>query len=120
MFSKKTVIAGAISCLFLFSPVTMAKEVVVQEARDGVAVVDTDSIYEIERGRFNALIALKWNDGGCESYVIKYKLFDDGWIYYGKLSKNSSKPTWNNAWREPVYQKSLLACIPYLKKGKTL
>ena len=24
MFSKKTVIAGAISCLFLFSPVTMA------------------------------------------------------------------------------------------------
>lgn len=49
MFSKKTIIAGAISCLFLFSPVTMAKEVVVQEARDGVVVVDTDSIYEIER-----------------------------------------------------------------------
>lgn len=120
MFSKKTVIAGAISCLFLFSPVTMAKEVVVQEARDGVAIVDTDSIYEIERGRFNALIALKYNDGEYESWVIKYKLFNDGWRYYGKLSKNSPKPTWNNTWREPMYQRALLACIPYLKKGKTL
>ena len=87
MFSKKTVIVGAISCLFLFSPVTMAKEVVVQEARDGVAVVDTDSIYEIERGRFTALITLKYNDGEYESCVIKYKLFNDGWRYYGKLSK---------------------------------
>ena len=85
MFSKKTVIAGVIFCLFLFSPVTMAKEVVVQEARDGVVVVDTDSIYEIERGRFNTL-----------------------------------KPTWNNTWREPIFQRTLLACIPYLKKGETL
>lgn len=120
MFSKKTIIAGAISCLFLFSPVAMAKEVVVQEARDGVAVVDTDSIYEIERGRFNVLIALKWNDGEYKSWVIQYKLFNDGWRYYGKLSGNSLKPTWNNTWRVPVLQKALLVCIPHLKKGKTL
>ena len=120
MFSKKTIIASIISCLFLFSPVAIAKEVIVQEARDGVAVVDTNSIYEVERGRFNALITLKWNNGKYESWVIKYKLFNDGWRYYGKLSKNSSKPTWNNTWREPMFQRTLLACIPYLKKGKTL
>ena len=120
MFSKKTVIAGVIFCLFLFSPVTMAKEVVVQEARDGVVVVDTDSISEIEGGRFNVLISSKWDDGRCESWVIKYKLFNDGWRYYGKLSKNSPKPTWNNTWREPIFQRALLACIPYLKKGETL
>ena len=118
MFSKKTIIAGAISCLFLFSPVAMAKEVIVQEARDGVVVVDTDSIYEIERGRFNVLIALKWNEGKYKSWVIKYKLFNDGWRYYGKLSKNSRKPTWNNTWRVPMFQKALLVCIPHLRKER--
>lgn len=120
MFSKKTIIAGAISCLFLFSPVAMAKEVVIQRACDGVAVVDTDSIYEIERGRFNVILASKWNDGKYKSWVIQYKLFNDGWRYYGRLSKDSSKPTWHNTWRVPVLQKALLVCIPHLKKGKTL
>ena len=120
MFSKKTIIAGAISCLFLFSPVAMAKEVVIQRACDGVVVVDTDSIYEIERGRFNVLIASKWNDGEYKSWVIQYKLFKDGWRYYGKLSGNSLKPTWHNTWRVPVLQKALLVCVPHLKKGKTL